>query len=150
MDYTNSRIQKLRLYLFDVIRELKTDSKYQINANMLSSDIDNYSLDKVPTSTTIEKWITGIEIHRDVFSFRSRFAYSQDVVNNLKNVDFFEDFEQKIALRNKQGILPEIVGIQSIKCLNSATMINANTNNATFEIQIQIEYQIKYENEISL
>ena len=80
MDY---RISKLREYLFSIVDTLTTDTKYQINANMLSNDINNYSLDKIPTASTVQKWITGLEIHRDVFSFRSRMAYSQDTINNF-------------------------------------------------------------------
>ena len=41
-------------------------------------------------SSKIEKWITGLEIHRDVYSFKSRNSYSQDVINNLSNIGFFE------------------------------------------------------------
>ena len=109
-----NRITKLRAYLFTILDEISKTSKHQINANMLDNNIDNYSLDKIPTSSTIEKWINGIEIHRDVFSFRSRKAYSQDTINNLANIGFFETFEDKIKSNNNKGILPEIAGIENI------------------------------------
>lgn len=141
MNYDEARITKLRTYLFSVIDTLTTDKKYQINANMLSNDINNYSLDKIPTSSQVEKWITGIEIHRDVFSFKSRNAYSQDVINNLSNIGFFEKFESIIKSNNKKGVLPNIEGIESIECLNSGTMLSNDTNTAEFDIQIQITYR---------
>ena len=131
MDYSEKRIAKLRDYLFNII-----------DTNMLSNDINNYSIDKVPTQTTVERWITGTEIHRDVFSFRSRMAYSQDVINNLSNIGFFEDFEAKIYDNNKKGILPDIEGIQQIECLNCGSMNFAETKTAEFDIQIQITYKI--------
>lgn len=135
------RITKLRTYLFSIIDTLLTDNKYQINANMLSNEPNNYSLDKIPTSSTVEEWITGSRICRDVYSFRSRVGYSQDTINNLINVGFFEIFEKLISSNNEEGILPEINGIQSIQCLNCASMTNANTNTAEFDIQLQIEYK---------
>lgn len=141
MNYEETRITKLRDYLFSIIDTLTTDKKYQINANMLSNDINNYSLDKIPTSSRIEKWITGLEIHRDVFSFKSRNAYSQDVINNLSNIGFFEKFESIIKSNNKKGVLPKIKGIESIECLNSGTMLSSDTNTAEFDIQIQITYR---------
>lgn len=141
MDYNEARISKLRDYLFSIIDTLTTDKKYQINANMLSNDVNNYSLDKIPTSSQIEKWITGVEIHRDVFSFKSRNAYSQDVINNLSNIGFFEKFESIIKSNNKKGVLPDIEGIESIECLNSGTMLSNETNTAEFDIQIQITYK---------
>ena len=135
------RITKLRTYLFSIIDTLLTDNKYQINANMLSNEPNNYSLDKIPTSSTVEEWITGSRICRDVYSFRSRVGYSQDTINNLINVGFFEIFEKLISSNNEKGILPNIERIQSIQCLNCGSMNNANTNTAEFDIQIQITYK---------
>ena len=141
MEYNETRISKLRTYLFSIIDTLTTDKSYQINANMLDNDINNYSLDKIPTSSTVEKWVNGVEIHRDVYSFRSRMAYSQDTINNLLNIGFFEKFESIIKSNNKKGILPEISGIQNIECLNCGTMNSADTNTAEFDIQLQITYR---------
>lgn len=141
MEYEDTRISKLRTYLFSIIDTLTTDKSYQINANMLDNDINNYSLDKIPTSSTIEKWINGVVIYRDVYSFRSRMAYSQDTINNLLNIGFFEKFESIIKSNNKKGILPSINGIQSIECLNCGTMNSADTNTAEFDIQLQITYR---------
>ena len=135
------RITKLRTYLLSIIDVLVTNKKYQINANMLSNEPNNYSLDKIPTSSTVEEWITGTRICRDVYSFRSRVGYSQDTINNLINVGFFEIFEKIISSNNEEGILPNIEGIQSIQCLNCGSMTNANTNTAEFNIQLQIEYK---------
>ena len=143
MDYEGLRISKLRDYLFSIIDNIVQDEKYQINADMLDNDINNYSLDKMPTDFEVEKWITGLEIHRDVYSFRSRVAYSQDAINNLKNVGFFETFESIITYNNQHKILPNIVGIESIECLNCGTMNNADTNTAVFDIQLQITYRIR-------
>lgn len=141
IDTTELRITKLRAYLISILDTLLTDSKYSINANMLSADPNNYSLDKIPVNNSVEMWITGGAIHRDVFSFRSRNNYSQDTLNNLKNIGFFEVFEKKISSNNKQGILPDIDGIQEIKCLNCGSMNNASTNTAEFDIQIEIDYK---------
>lgn len=142
IEVNNLRITKLREYLFNVIDSLLGSNEYQINANMLSNDINNYSIDKIPTSSSVEKWITGLEIHRDVYSFRSRMGYSQDVMDNLSNIGFFELFENIINSNNKKGILPSIEGIESIECLNCGTMVKADTNTCEFNIQIQITYKI--------
>lgn len=141
MEYSETRISKLRTYLFSIIDTLTTDKSYQINANMLDNDINNYSLDKIPTSSTVEKWVNGVVIYRDVYSFRSRMAYSQDTINNLLNIGFFEKFESIIKSNNKKGILPNITGIQNIECLNCGTMNSADTNTAEFDIQLQITYR---------
>ena len=136
----NLRINKLRMYLFNIIQNLNESYK-QINVNFLSDEVDNYSLDKIPTETEVNSWIIGDVLHRDVYSFRGRMNYSADAVENIENIGFFETFEKIIRTNNENGILPDIKGIESIRCLNSGTMNNANTNTAEFDIQIQIEYR---------
>lgn len=137
----NIRIEKLREYLMQIIDSILTDTNYQINANMLSADTNNYSLDKIPVDSLVEKWVTGYELHQDVYAFRSRNNYSQDTINNLLNVGFFEVFEKIIKTNNKNKVLPLIEGIQSIECLNCGSMNYADTNTAEFEIQIRIVYE---------
>ena len=142
MSVNDLRISKLRTYLLNVIDTMTSSNKYQINANMLSNKIDDYSLDKIPTNQEVEQWIIGTTINRDVYSFRSRKAYSQDTINNLKNIGFFEEFEKIIKSNNDKGILPEIEDIESIECLNCGTMLtNDDGNSAIFDIQIQITYR---------
>ena len=140
MSIDNLRVNKLRMYLFNIIQNLNESYK-QINVNFLSDEVDNYSLDKIPTETEVSSWIIGDVLHRDVYSFRGRMNYSADTVENIENIGFFETFEKIIRTNNENGILPDINGIESIRCLNSGTMNNANTNTAEFDIQIQIEYR---------
>lgn len=141
IDVKKTRIYKLRSYLIDILNGLVENKNYQINADMLPLDANNYSLDKIPISSTVEKWITGERIYRDTYAFRSRCSYSQDAMDNLANIGFFEVLEEIIECNNRAGILPDIEGIESIECLNCGTMNNANTKTAEFEIQIQIKYK---------
>lgn len=138
MDY---RISKLRDYLISIIESLTTNKKFQINADMLDSEPENYSLNKMPVQTEVEKWIIGNEICHDIYSFRSRKVYSTNTINNLQNIGFFEEFENKIKDNNEKGILPEIDGIQEIKCLNCGSLNIADSNTAVFDVQVEITYQ---------
>lgn len=136
----NLRITKLREYLMDIIGELKTNYE-QLNINFLSNEVDNYSLDKIPVVPQVNQWIIGMQLNRDVYTFRSRMNYGADVISNIENIGFYETFEKVIKQKNENGELPDIDGIQSISCLNAGTMNMANTNTAEFSIQIQIEYR---------
>ena len=147
MAYNDYRISKLRQYLFDTINTLTSNRDYLINADFLGS-VGDYSLDKIPTDTSVEKWIIGVEKKRDVYSFRSRKAYSRDTINNLKNIGFFEDLEYKIKSNNDEGVLPDIDGIESIECLNCGTLLSVDGTQATFDIQIQITYRDNEKKEI--
>ena len=142
IDVENTRIAKLGKYLEPILEEL--NSKYKkINADFLGIDVNNYSLDKIPTASKVETWLTGTKICRDVYSFRSRNPYSSDRLNNLKNIGFFETFQKIINSNNDNGILPEIDNIESIECLNQGTFNYADESmkTAVFDIQLQIVYR---------
>ena len=62
MDY---RISKLRDYLLNVIDEMTNNKKYQINANMLSNKVNDYSLDKIKRN--IGKVISAID-NNEIFT----------------------------------------------------------------------------------
>ena len=141
MEVNDYRISKLRLYLFNIINTLTTSRNYQINADMLSNKIGDYSLDKIPTNTEVEKWIIGVAKKKDVYSFRSRKPYQPDAIKNLENIGFFEEFESIIKSNNEEGVLPEIDNIESIECLNCGTFNSSDGTQATFDIQIQITYR---------
>ena len=142
IDINNTRIAKLGKYLETILEELNNKYK-KINADFLGIDVNNYSLDKIPTASEVETWLTGTKICRDVYSFRSRNAYSSDRLSNLKNIGFFEAFQKIINSNNDNGILPEIDNIESIECLNQGTFNSADASGKTavFDIQLQIVYR---------
>ena len=140
-DIIDTRIDALRTYLLNVIDEMINDTNYQINADMLSSNVGDYSIDRIPTQPIVRKWLIGTETIIDLYSFRSRKPYSQDMMNNLSNIGFFEKFEDKIKQNNNKQIWPNIDGIEKIECLNTGSMNGATTNSAEFDIQIQITYR---------
>lgn len=147
MNNEDFRITKLREYLFEIINTLTTNRNYQINADFLGK-VDDYSLDKVPTELEVENWIIPISIYRDVYSFRSRKFYSQDTINNLNNIGFFENFEKIIKSNNEKGLLPNIDGIESIECLTCGALNSVDGTQATFNIQIQVTYKDNKEKDI--
>lgn len=138
----NTRIAKLGEYLENILETLNNKYK-KINADFLEISINNYSLDKIPTASIIEEDIIGNRTYHDVYSFRSRNAYSSDRLNNLKNIGFFEEFQSIIQSNNDEGILPKIDGIISIECLNQGTFNKADASGKTavFDIQLEIIYE---------
>ena len=142
IDVNNTRIAKLGNYLETILEELN-DKYRKINADFLGIEVNNYSLDKIPTASVVEPYVTGGRLCRDVYSFRSRNPYSSDRLSNLKNIGFFESFQRIISSNNDEGILPNIDRIISIECLNQGTFNYADESmkTAVFDIQLQIIYE---------
>ena len=142
IDVENTRIAKLGKYLETILEKLNSEYK-KINADFLGIEVNNYSLDKIPTASVVEPYVTGGRLCRDVYSFRSRNPYSSDRLINLKTIGFFESFQRIISSNNDGGILPKIDRIISIECLNQGTFNYADESmkTAVFDIQLQIIYE---------
>lgn len=142
IDVENTRVAKLGKYLETILETLNNKYK-KINADFLGIDVNNYSLDKIPTASVVEPYVAGGRLCRDVYSFRSRNPYSSERLSNLKNIGFFESFQRIISSNNDEGILPIIDGIISIECLNQGTFNYADESmkTAVFDIQLQIIYE---------
>ena len=136
------RIQKIIDYVTDLIKELNSDY-LQVNADWLGIEASNYSVDKVPVDSNMEKWIIPCFVKRDVYTLRTRENYSSDVINNLQNIGFFEKIERKINSNNSKGIRPKISGIESITCLTAGALnsVDPSLKTAEFSIQVQITYR---------
>lgn len=140
IEVNDLRITKLRSWLMTIIGELNEEYK-QVNINFLDNKPDNYSIDKIPTETVADHWILGDILRQETYSFRSRMEYSADTISNIKNIGFFEAFENKVKEKNDKGELPDIDKIENIECLNCGTMVSSTTNTSEFDIQIRINYR---------
>lgn len=139
------RIEATKNYLVQILDDL--NKKFNIiNYDFLSSEVDYFSLDKIPTKSKIEETITGNKEYKDVFNFRGRFAYGSDVAQNLSNIGFWEDFEDIIESNNEEGILPLFDGVKAIYCLNCGSVQRANTQDCEMSIQIEIDYEKRRSN----
>ena len=57
-DNKEKRIKKVGEYLEQIFQSLNEKYK-KVNADFLGIEVDNYSLDKIPTSSIKETYITG-------------------------------------------------------------------------------------------
>ncbi len=139
-EYEDYRISKLREYLLKILKDIIEE----LNVSYLDSEIESYSLRRMPVSQTVEQWIIPITKKREVYNFISRKTFSNDLKDNLLNIGFFEKFEKNIIEKNKNKILPEIENIEKIECLNTGTIQNVTPETSVFSIQLQITYREVY------
>lgn len=139
-EYQNYVVSKLRNYILEVLKDVIED----LNVSYLDSEIESYSLKRMPVTPVIEQWIIPICKKREVYNFISRKTFSNDLKENLLNIGFFENFEKKIKQNNKNKILPDINNIEEIECLNPGTIQNVTAETSIFSIQIQITYREVY------
>ena len=130
-------ISKIRQYFFDLGI---IDENSNINVDFLSNKPIEYVIEPIPMEPIIKPYKDGGSLRQFVFQFGSREYFGADVIQNMKNTEFYEDFSELIEDNNKKGVLPKIDGIQSIECLNNGTINEDNTDNAKYVIQMRITY----------
>lgn len=130
-------ISKIRQYFFDLGI---IDENSNINVDFLSNKPIEYVIEPMPVEPVIRQYADGSSLRQFVFQFGSREYFGADVIQNMRNTEFYEDFSELIEDNNKKGVLPKIDGIQSIECLNNGTINEDNTDNAKYVIQMRITY----------
>lgn len=130
-------ISKIRQYFFDLGI---IDENSNINIDFLSNEPIQYVIEPIPVEPIIRPYSDGGSLRQFVFQFGSREYFGADVVQNMANTEFYEEFSALIEDNNRKGVLPKIDGIQSIECLSNGTINEDNTDNAKYVIQMRITY----------
>lgn len=130
-------VDKIRTYFFELGI---IDENSNINVDFLSNEPIQYVIEPIPVEPIIRPYSDGGSLRQFVFQFGSREYFGADVVQNMANTEFYEEFSALIEDNNKKGVLPNIDGIQSIECLSNGTINEDNTDNAKYVIQMRITY----------
>ena len=112
-----------------------------ILVDFLGEDATSYSIEPIPIEPKLKPYTDGGSLNQYVFQFGSREFYDDSVAQNINNLGFYERFQEEIETNNKNGVLPEITGIQSIECLNNGTIQDVQSGTAKYVIQMRITYE---------
>ena len=132
-------IEKIRDYFKSKVTLAKEFDN--ILVDFLGEDATSYSIEPIPVEPVLKFYADGGSLRQYVFQFGSREFYDNSVAQNINNLGFYEKFQEEIETNNKNGVLPEITGIQSIECLNNGTIQDVQSGTAKYVIQMRITYE---------
>lgn len=112
-----------------------------ILADFLGDEATSYTIEPIPVEPKLRPYRDGGSLNQYVFQFGSREFYDNSVAQNINNLGFYERFQEEIETNNKNGVLPDIKGIQSIECLNNGTIQDVQNGTAKYVIQMRITYE---------
>lgn len=113
----------------------------KINVDYLGNEISEYSIEVVPAEKTLKKYLDGSEDRQLVFVFASRESYGEDIIQNMLNSKFYEDFNEWIETQNDNDNLPDISGIESIECTSPGYAFQTSEVTARYQIQMRVLYE---------
>ena len=130
-------IEKIREYF---IGNNIIDENSRINVDFLGEEPTEFALEPIPVNPILEKYVNGTSLRQFQFELLSCNDYGADVIQNMSNSSYYENLYNLIEQNNKERILPNVKGIESIECLNSGGILDAGTNTARYSIQMRITY----------
>lgn len=130
-------IEQIRKYF---IENNIIDENCRINIDFLGSEPTEFSIEKISVDPVLEEYIDKSSLRQFQFQLVSCNYYGADVIQNLANSTFYEKLLDLIESNNIKKILPNIQGIDSIKCLNNGGVEATDVNTARYSIQMQIIY----------
>lgn len=114
-----------------------------INIDYLPADQKEYSIEPTPVTPIIKQYTNGSSIRQYQFIFGSREFYSPDVLENLANSSFYEQFAGWLEQQSRAGklpVLPDGRSPMSMEALTPGYLFYGDTSNAKYQIQCKLTY----------
>lgn len=114
-----------------------------LGIDRLGTDPMEYSIDILPCEPVIKKYVDGSEVRQLEFTFGSREAYGRDVIQNLMNSAFYEQFSDWVWQNDRDEIYPDFGAhrkVRSMEVISSAYALEVTEKTSRYQIQLRITY----------
>ena len=114
-----------------------------INTNFLDGEVNSFSIEEIPCNPIVKKYTDGSTLRQFQFAFCSREPYGQEIIQQIENSSFYEDFSNEIEEKNNRNILPvgdsdiEPIGIE---ITSSAYVVATEEDTAMYQINLNFKY----------
>lgn len=129
--------------LYDYFKNCPLLGNDKINVDYLPERAREYTIDAITGDPIIKRYTRGAALKQYLFAFGSRESYGPDVLQNLANSGFYEDFamwlEQQTVSKNfptlSAGLTPRKIEVQS-----TGYLFGADPDSARYQIQCRLIY----------
>ena len=115
-----------------------------ININYLADDSDSFSIEEIPSNPILKKYVDGSSVRQFQFVFSSREPYGPEILQNLENSGFYEDFANEIENRNKNGLLPLLedpLESLEIRVESTSYIVSVTEDTGMYQINLRLKYR---------
>lgn len=139
-------IDGLRTYIRKCPALRKYNKAVKVNVDYLEDKPTTYSIEEVPSDIVIQKYVDGSSKRQYVFVFASRESYSEDVIDNINNSGFYEDFAEWLEEQTNNDNLPFIGDdkeVLKIEAMTNGYAFKTDVDTARYQIQCRMIYMKK-------
>lgn len=115
----------------------------EINVNYLTDKVTAYSVNEsVGYNPIVSKDIIGNKECQFLFNFDAKLHWNDEVVNNINNSKFFENFRDWLEENDNNGIYPDVENIRplSIEATTNGFLFLADSDEAIYRISCRFTY----------
>ena len=118
---------------------------FEINVNYLDGENDSFSIEEVPCNPIIKKYLDGSTLRQYQFVFCGREPYGAEILQNIENSTFYEDFANEIEEKNNNDVLPTLEGMEatSLEITSNAYTVSVTEDTAMYQINLNLKYYKK-------
>ncbi|WP_346962399.1 chloramphenicol resistance protein [Clostridium sp.] len=136
-------IQALRNYIRQCPYLDTFNDAIRVNVNYLEPSADTYSIEEIPIEPILKRYVNGDSIRQYAFIFTSREPYGVDVMQNIDNSGFYEQFAEWVEIQNDNEIFPMLGnGLEpsEIKVTSTGYAFAVTEDTAQFQISLKLKY----------
>jgi hypothetical protein len=136
-------IDKIRNFIRQCPYLQEFNGAIRVNVDYLDAEPTTYSIEEVPTEPILKRYVDGSTRRQYNFIFTSRESYGADVLQNIANSGFYEDFAQWLEECSDNGNLPVLEGNKEaikIEAITTGYAFQTDENSARYQVQCKLIY----------
>ncbi len=115
-----------------------------IFVNFLKENGQSFSIEPTAVRPVMQHFIDGTYEKQFAFSLVGRFDYSQELIMNIRNSEFFEELEEWVISNNENDVLPVLDGFNaiSLEITSNGYLLGVSADRKTgmYEIRFILTY----------
>lgn len=117
----------------------------KINVNYLGEKPCKYTIETIPASPVVKKYVDGGELRQYLFALTSRESYDADTIENMNVARFFEEFEAWINEQDNSSNFPTLTEAKctptKIEVTSTGFLSAADETTARFTVELKLTYR---------
>ena len=116
----------------------------RLSVDFLPEEAKSYSVDTVPTTEIVKRYLDGSSIRQYLFCVSSREFYSDDIAQNVDNQAFYEGLSSWLESKSKRRQVPDIGTGRTVRTIEISStaypFIVDDHGTARYQLQLRLTY----------
>ena len=116
----------------------------RLSVDFLPEEAKSYSVDTVPTTEIVKRYLDGSSIRQYLFCVSSREFYSDDIAQNVDNQAFYEGLSSWLESKIKRRQFPDIGTGRTVRSIEISStaypFVVDEHGTARYQLQLKLTY----------